>query len=90
MKQLKDRGFWLVGLDTEANTSIYDGTYPARLGIVLGSEGQGMRPLVRRECDFLVSIPMSGRVASLNVAVAGGVFLFEVLRQHRNIDPGVG
>jgi 23S rRNA (guanosine2251-2'-O)-methyltransferase len=90
MKQLKDRGFWLVGLDAEANTSIYDGTYPARLGIVLGSEGQGMRPLVRRECDFLVSIPMSGRVASLNVAVAGGVFLFEVLRQHRNIDLGVG
>jgi 23S rRNA (guanosine2251-2'-O)-methyltransferase len=88
MKQLKNRGFWLVGLDAGAKTSVYDGTYPARLGIVLGNEGQGMRPLVRRECDFLVSIPMCGKVASLNVAVAGAVFLFEVLRQQRNIDVG--
>jgi 23S rRNA (guanosine2251-2'-O)-methyltransferase len=86
MKRLKDRGFWLVGLDAGAQTSIYDRTYPERLGIVLGSEGQGMRSLVRRECDFLVSIPMAGKVASLNVAVAGGVFLFEVLRQYSKID----
>jgi 23S rRNA (guanosine2251-2'-O)-methyltransferase len=86
MKHLKDWGFWLVGLDASAQTSIYDRIYPERLGIVLGSEGQGMRPLVRQECDFLVSIPMSGKVASLNVAAAGAVFLYEVLRQARNID----
>jgi 23S rRNA (guanosine2251-2'-O)-methyltransferase len=86
MKRLKDRGFWLVGLDAGAQTSIYDRTYPERLGIVLGSEGQGMRPLVRRECDFHVSIPMSGKVTSLNVAVAGAVFLYEILRQSINID----
>ena len=88
MKQLKGLGFWLVGLDAGAQTCIYDQTYPERLGIVLGSEGQGVRPLVRRECDFLVSIPMSGKIASLNVAAAGAVFLYEVLRQARNIDKG--
>ncbi|MDH3443550.1 MAG: 23S rRNA (guanosine(2251)-2'-O)-methyltransferase RlmB [Deltaproteobacteria bacterium] len=86
MKQLKIHGFWLAGLDLQAQTSIYDRTYPDKLAIVLGAEGQGMRPLVRQECDFCVSIPMIGRIASLNVAVAGAVFLYEVLRQHGNID----
>lgn len=81
MQCLKQTGYWLVGLDTGAKASIYERTYPERLGIVLGSEGQGMRPLVREQCDFLVSIPMSGRVASLNVAAAGAVFLYEIKRQ---------
>jgi 23S rRNA (guanosine2251-2'-O)-methyltransferase len=84
MKQLKDRGYWLVGLEVGAETTIYDQTYPERLGIVLGSEGHGMRRLIRQECDFLVSIPMHGKLSSLNVAVAGGVFLYEVLRRDRN------
>ena len=82
MKQLKNKGFWLAGLDPLAKTNVYERTYPEKLGIVLGGEGQGMRALVRRECDFCVSIPMLGRIASLNVAVAGAVFLYEVLRQH--------
>jgi 23S rRNA (guanosine2251-2'-O)-methyltransferase len=86
MKQLKDRGFWLVGLDAGAPISIYDRTYPEKLAIVLGSEGRGMRSLVRQECDFLVSIPMSGKIDSLNVAVAGAVFLYEVRRQCASID----
>jgi 23S rRNA (guanosine2251-2'-O)-methyltransferase len=86
MDQLKQSGFWLVGLDGAAETSIYSRSYPERLGIVLGSEGQGMRPLVREHCDFVVSIPMAGKVASLNVAVAGAVFLYEVMRQQGNID----
>jgi 23S rRNA (guanosine2251-2'-O)-methyltransferase len=86
MKQLKDRGFWLVGLEAGAPTSIYDRSYPERLGVVLGSEGRGMRALVRQECDFLVSIPMFGKIDSLNVAVAGAVFLYEVRRQSGIID----
>jgi 23S rRNA (guanosine2251-2'-O)-methyltransferase len=49
----------------------------------LGSEGEGIRPLIRHECDFLVSIPMAGKIASLNVAVAGAVFLYELVRQKR-------
>jgi 23S rRNA (guanosine2251-2'-O)-methyltransferase len=90
MKQLKDRGFWLVGLEAGATTSIYDRSYPERLGIVLGSEGRGLRPLVRQECDFLASIPMSGKIDALNVAVAGAVFLYELRRQVSNVDTGKG
>ncbi len=81
---LKEIGFWIVGLDTKAPESIYDRAYPNRLGIVLGSEGGGIRPLILRECDYLASIPMGGKVASLNVAVAGAVFLYELLRQARS------
>jgi 23S rRNA (guanosine2251-2'-O)-methyltransferase len=50
----------------------------------MGSEGRGIRPLIRKNCDFLISIPMRGRVASLNVSVAAGVILFEILRKWRN------
>jgi 23S rRNA (guanosine2251-2'-O)-methyltransferase len=83
---LKECGFWIVGLDAQSPESIYARTYPARLAIVLGSEGKGVRPINLRECDFLVSIPMLGKVASLNVAVAGAVFLYETLRQNHSID----
>ena len=86
IKSLKDQGFWFVGLDVQATDAIYDRVLPERLGIVLGSEGEGIRPLVRRECDFLVSIPMAGKIASLNVAVAGAVFLYELVRQKRSVD----
>jgi 23S rRNA (guanosine2251-2'-O)-methyltransferase len=81
---LKELGFWIVGLDTKAPEAIYDRAYPKRLGIVLGSEGGGIRPLILRECDYLASIPMEGKIASLNVAVAGAVFLYELLRQARS------
>jgi len=81
MSELKKRDYWIVGLDAEAVNTIYDKTYPDRLGIVLGSEGKGIRQINLRECDFVVSIPMLGKVTSLNVAVAGGIFLYEVLRQ---------
>jgi 23S rRNA (guanosine2251-2'-O)-methyltransferase len=90
MTQLKQRGLWLVGLEAGAASSIYDRTYPEKLGIVLGSEGRGMRPLVRQECDFTVSVPMFGKIDSLNVAVAAGVFLFELRRQSANVDKGGG
>jgi 23S rRNA (guanosine2251-2'-O)-methyltransferase len=80
---LKDRGCWFAGLEATAKTDIYDTVYPQKLGIILGSEGAGIRPLIRRECDFLVSIPMRGKIGSLNVAVAGAVFLYEVFRQKR-------
>jgi 23S rRNA (guanosine2251-2'-O)-methyltransferase len=78
---LKKIGFWIVGLDAKAPESIYSRVYPNRLGIVLGSEGGGIRPLVLTECDYLASIPMEGKITSLNVAVAGAVFLYELLRQ---------
>jgi 23S rRNA (guanosine2251-2'-O)-methyltransferase len=84
LRELKDHNYWLAGLDGSASESIYDRQYPDRLGIVLGSEGAGIRPLILRECDYRVSIPMLGRVSSLNVAVAGAVFLYELLRQDRS------
>jgi 23S rRNA (guanosine2251-2'-O)-methyltransferase len=86
MLTLKENGYWLAGLDDQASEQIYDRIYPEKLGIVLGSEGRGIRPLILRECDYRVSIPMLGKISSLNVAVAGAVFLYEILRQKRSID----
>jgi len=81
VQALKEAGCWVMGLDANAPESIYDRHYPEKVAVILGSEGAGLRPLIRRECDFLVSIPMSGKVSSLNVAVAGGICLYELLRQ---------
>jgi len=81
MEQMKQAGYWLVGLDERAekrHTEI-DWTMPA--GIVLGNEGKGLHELVRARCDFLVSIPTSGPVRALNVSVAAGIVLFEAVRQ---------
>lgn len=84
ISELKKRGFWIVGLDADERESVYDKSYPSQLAIVLGSEGKGVRPVILRECDFLVSIPMLGKVGSLNVAAAGAIFLYELLRQSRH------
>ena len=83
LQAMKQAGCWIVGLDAGAGGSIYDREYPDRLAVVIGSEGSGIRPLVRRQCDFLVSIPMQGRIDSLNVSVATGIFLYELVRQGR-------
>lgn len=81
IRQLKEQGFWVVGLDATGRQSIYERQFPAKLAIVLGNEGGGVRPINLRECDFVVSIPMLGVVSSLNVSVAGAVFLYELVRQ---------
>jgi 23S rRNA (guanosine2251-2'-O)-methyltransferase len=81
---LKKLGYWITGLDVRSGQTIYDVSYPEKLAIVLGSEGRGIRPVVLGECDFTLSIPMLGRIASLNVAVAGAVFFYEILRQRRS------
>lgn len=78
---LKELGFWVVGLSAGASQSLYGRIYPERVVVVVGAEGKGIRPLIEQECDFIVSIPMKGKISSLNVAVAAGVFLYEVLRQ---------
>lgn len=83
IQELKGRGFWMVGLDVRSRRTIYDQEFPEKLAILLGSEGAGLRPIHLRECDFVVSIPMVGSVSSLNVSVAGAVFLYELLRQTR-------
>jgi len=83
LQALKQAGYWIVGLTVSAKESHYDRVYPDKLAIVLGSEAAGIRPINLQECDFLVSIPMLGKVASLNVGVAGAIFLFELVRQRR-------
>jgi len=83
LKALKDKGVWLVGLAGEAKDDFYALDLKGPLGIVMGSEGEGMRRLTAESCDFLARIPMRGDVESLNVSVATGVTLFEALRQRR-------
>ena len=78
---LKERGIWVVGTDGEAPQTLYAADLKRPLAVALGAEGGGMRRLTRERCDFLVRIPMAGRVASLNVSVAAGVALFEARRQ---------
>jgi 23S rRNA (guanosine2251-2'-O)-methyltransferase len=81
LESLKQRGIWVVGTDGEAEKPIYSADFKRPLALVLGAEGSGMRRLTRDTCDFLVRIPMVGQIQSLNVSVAAGIALFEVLRQ---------
>ena len=83
VEELKERNIWTVGLD-ERGSQIYDALdYNMDCALVLGAEGKGLHDLVKRKCDFLVSIPMLGKVPSLNVSVAGGIVLYEIVRQRR-------
>ncbi len=84
LKQLKEEFVWVVGTAGEAQQTIYQLNMPAKLAIVMGAEGAGMRRLTRENCDELVNIPMAGSVSSLNVSVATGVCLFEFVRQNIN------
>lgn len=83
IEDLKAKDMWVVGLD-ERGKQTYDAVdYKMHCAVVLGAEGKGLHDLVRKHCDFLVSIPMLGQVPSLNVSVAAGVVLYEVVRQRR-------
>jgi len=81
MEEIKEAGYWLVGLDEHAEKRHTDIDLTGRIALVFGGEGKGLRYLVKERCDFVVSIPTSGPVRSLNVSVAAGVVLFEVVRQ---------
>jgi 23S rRNA (guanosine2251-2'-O)-methyltransferase len=81
LERLKEAGIWLVGTDDAAETRWFQADLQGDVGIILGSEGEGMRRLTREACDWLVSIPMAGAVSSLNVSVAAGILLYEVVRQ---------
>ena len=80
MGGLKDAGYWFVGLAPEAPDRLGDREPPRRIAVALGGEGEGLRPLVRRACDFLTSIPMAPGVDSLNVAVAAGIALYALVK----------
>ncbi len=81
LRELKERGIWVIGTDAEAQEDIYTATWPQGMAWVLGAEGDGIRRLTRENCDQLVTIPMLGSVQSLNVSVAAGVCLYEARRR---------
>ncbi len=83
IEELKDGGVWTIGLAGEGTTAYDAIDFTMPCAIVLGAEGTGLRRLVRERCDYLAAIPMRGHVGSLNVSVAAGIVLFEVVRQRR-------
>ena len=89
LKLLKERGIWIYGGADQAENSLYDVDLRGPLALVLGGEGKGLRRLTRAQCDGLLRIPMGGRVESLNVSVAVGIFLFEAKRQRMEWGRGV-
>ncbi|HXH72853.1 MAG TPA: 23S rRNA (guanosine(2251)-2'-O)-methyltransferase RlmB [Mariprofundaceae bacterium] len=84
IEALQKKGFWVIGLAGESERMLYDVKLTGAMALVMGSEGEGLRRLVREACDELVGIPMPGTVESLNVSVATGVALFEAVRQRRS------
>ena len=85
MDDLRDRGIWLVGAEGGYKELWDEFDYKLPVGLVLGSEGKGLRPLIRKKCDKILSIPLLGRMTSLNVSAAASIFLYEVVRQRENI-----
>jgi 23S rRNA (guanosine2251-2'-O)-methyltransferase len=84
LRKIKERGIWVVGAAAEAQTDLFRQDLTIPLAVVIGGEGKGIRPLIKRECDFLVSIPMKGKVNSLNASVAGSIILYEIIRQRQH------
>ncbi|MBR5490540.1 MAG: 23S rRNA (guanosine(2251)-2'-O)-methyltransferase RlmB [Oscillospiraceae bacterium] len=81
IKELKDRGLWVYGTAADAPAGMWETNLSGPICLVIGSEGDGMGRLVRENCDVLVSIPMHGKVNSLNASAAAGILMYEVLRQ---------
>lgn len=84
IKFLKDNGLWICGTDMDTNTYYYNQDFRMPVGIVIGSEGFGMGRLVKQNCDFLVKIPMKGKITSLNASVSAGIVIYEVVKQRIN------
>ena len=81
MKQLKKENFWVVGVDVAGEAACFDYKFNAPTALVIGSEEKGMRPLIRKLCDTTITIPMAGKLGSLNAAAASAVIFYEVSRQ---------
>ena len=84
IKYLKDNGVWICGTDMDTNTEYYNQDLTGPIAIVIGSEGFGMSRLVKENCDFLVKIPMKGKITSLNASVSAGIVIYETLKQRLN------
>ncbi len=81
LEQLKSAGFWIYGANEKSSHSLYQQKLTGNIALVIGGEGEGIRPLVRKKCDVVFSIPLAGGVGSLNASVAGGIAMFEAVRQ---------
>ena len=81
LKELKERGLWVFGTAADGSVSLYEADLKGPAAVVIGSEGDGMSRLVREQCDFLVSIPMKGKINSLNASAAAAIVLYEAVRQ---------
>jgi 23S rRNA (guanosine2251-2'-O)-methyltransferase len=86
IKKIKEVGVWVVGTAGDAEQSIYDLDLKVSTAIIMGGEGKGMRASIQKECDYVASLPILGQIESLNVSVATGVVLYEVLRQRRAVN----
>ncbi|MDI6765573.1 MAG: 23S rRNA (guanosine(2251)-2'-O)-methyltransferase RlmB [Bacteroidota bacterium] len=87
LDELKKKGIWVVGTDSNANKLYSEIDYTGPIAVVIGSEGKGIRTLVKEKCDFMVKIPIRGKVPSLNASVAGALLMYEVVRK-REIQNG--
>lgn len=85
IRKLKDSGYWIVGTDMDTNVSYDDLDYDMPICLIIGSEGFGMSKLVKDNCDFIVSIPMYGKVNSLNASVASAIIIYEVLEKRKKV-----
>jgi 23S rRNA (guanosine2251-2'-O)-methyltransferase len=85
MDDLKKKGLWLIGAEGSANEYWYEFDYTLPIGLVFGSEKRGLRPLIKKKCDKILSIPLLGKINSLNVAAAASIFFFEVVRQRMKL-----
>jgi len=83
LDELKEQSFWIFGLDEGGAKSYDEADYRGRCALVAGGEAKGLHELLKKKCDFLVRIPASGKIATLNVSVAAGIVLFEAARQRR-------
>ena len=81
MRQLREHGCWLYGLESTAERSVYEADLTGSVALIIGGEEKGIRPLVKKNCDLLLSIPQPGRVESLNASVAAAIGMYEVYRQ---------
>ena len=87
IEELKGQGIWVVGADPQGEQVYTEADLTGPIAVVIGGEGRGIRRLVKEKCDFLVKLPMRGRISSLNASVAGSLLMYEIVRQRAQ---GVG
>jgi len=85
LDRLKKEGYWIYAAEARSGTALDGVDFEGSVGLVMGSEGEGLRPLVRKKCDFFVSIPLEGTFDSLNVSVAAGILLHHITRRRRRV-----